>query len=629
MTHNETRVTNSRFAGSGLNRSNRTRQLSQLVQVRSAVPLTRENLHELKRRLAPVMGDDSDLDLAVDPKLLAGASIRIGDTIVDFTLARFLRSLRRRMRQAALPDGPEGCTAAGIRAVLRQVIEDYKPVLESDDVGTVLSVGDGVARLSGLRRAMLGELVLFSNDVQGMVLDLGEDDIGCVLFADDDKITAGDTAMLTGRVVEVPVGEALKGRVVNALGQPIDDKGPIQTSKFRPIESDAPGIADREKVSEPLPTGIKAIDALIPLGKGQRELIVGDRQTGKTAIAIDTIINQKGKDVVCVYVAIGQKAATISHVVSVLEQFDAMSYTVVVSASASENAAMQYIAPYAGCAIAEEFMENGRDVLIVYDDLSKHAVAYRAMSLLLRRPPGREAYPGDIFYLHARLLERAAKLRKDLGGGSMTALAIVETQAGDLSAYIPTNLISITDGQIFLESELFFSGVRPAINVGLSVSRVGGDAQIPAMKKVAGALRLELAQYREIESFAQFGADLDKFTQMQLRRGERIVEVLKQPQYSPVDQAEQVVLLFAVSQRLLDDIPVDQVRWFEHQLSLYMNENHPELLRHIRQTGEIDDIVDELREAIVEVKASLGLSRESGGDMNADPRRDSAQDQEH
>lgn len=594
------------------------------IHVRSAVSLDREDLQALRHKLEPVVGGSAELSLSIDPQLLGGVSLWAGDTIVDCTVARHLESLKRRMKRASLPDGEERSTIAGIRQALELAIKDYTAIPSYDDVGTILSVGDGVARLSGLRRAMLGELVLFPNDVHGMVLDLDENEVGCVLLGDDDEIKAGETAMLTGRVVEVPVGDALIGRVVNALGEPLDDKGTIQASGSRPIESDAPGIADREKVSEPLATGIKAIDALIPLGKGQRELIIGDRQTGKTAIALDTIINQKGKDVTCVYVAIGQKASAISHAVSILEQHQAMSYTVVVSASASENASMQYVAPYAGCAIAEEFMKSGRDVLVVYDDLSKHAIAYRTMSLLLRRPPGREAYPGDIFYLHSRLLERAAKLNKDLGGGSMTALAIVETQAGDLSAYIPTNLISITDGQIFLESELFFSGVRPAINVGLSVSRVGGDAQIPAMKKVAGPLRLDLAQYREVESFAQFGADLDKLTQAQLRRGERITEILKQAQYSPMDQAEQVVLLFAVSQRLLDDVPVDEIRWFEHQLILHINENHPEILRHIHHTGEIDEFVEQLEDAIVELKASFGVSEAPGGGADAEPRRNPA-----
>lgn len=604
--------------------SRHTQAARRSIEVRSATAVSNEQLDVLKQRLVAVLGEDVELRPTVDSSLIGGISLRAGDKIVDSTVARHLRSLRRRLKQAELPQGDERHTAAGIRRALEQVINDYKTDPKRDDVGTVLSVGDGVARLSGLRRAMLGELVLFSNDVHGMVLNLDEDEVGCVLFGDDRQIRAGETALLTGRVVQVPVGDALIGRVVNALGEPLDDKGAIQTRKYRPIEAPAPGIAARAKVSEPLATGIKAIDALIPLGKGQRELIIGDRQTGKTAIAIDTIINQRGKDVICVYVAIGQKASTVSHVVAVLEQMQAMSYTVVVSANASDNASLQYIAPYAGCAIAEEIMESGRDALIVYDDLSKHAVAYRAMSLLLRRSPGREAYPGDIFYLHSRLLERSAKLCSDLGGGSITALPIVETLAGDLSAYIPTNLISITDGQIFLESELFFSGVRPAINVGLSVSRVGGDAQIPAMKKVAGPLRLDLAQYREIESFAQFGADLDKITQAQLRRGQRIVEILKQPQYSPMDQAEQVVLLYAVSQRMLDDVELDQVHWFERQLILYINENYPDILRSIRETGRLDEKAEELNEAVLEFKASLGVSKDSEGNASAEPRGDQA-----
>lgn len=595
-----------------------------LIEVRSATAVSDEQLHVLRQRLVAVLGEGVELRPSVDSRLIGGLSLRAGDKIIDCTISRHLRSLKRRLTQAELPLGDERHTAAGIRRALEQVINDYNTAPKHDDIGTVLSVGDGVARLSGLRRAMLGELVLFSNDVYGMVLNLDEDEVGCVLFGDDQQIRAGETAILTGRVVQVPVGETMIGRVVNALGEPLDDKGAIQTRKFRPIEAPAPGIAARDRVSEPLATGIKAIDALIPIGKGQRELIIGDRQTGKTAIAIDTIINQKGKDVICVYVAIGQKASTVSHVVAILEQMQAMSYTVVVSASASDSASMQDIAPYAGCAIAEEIIESGRDALIVYDDLSKHAVAYRAMSLLLRRSPGREAYPGDIFYLHSRLLERSAKLRSDLGGGSMTALPIVETLSGDLSAYIPTNLVSITDGQIFLESELFFSGVRPAINIGLSVSRVGGDAEILAMKRVAGQLRLDLAQYREIESFAQFGADLDKITQAQLRRGERIVEILKQPQYSPMDQAEQVVLLYAVSQRMLDDIELDQVHWFERQLILYINENYPDILRSITESGKLDDKVEQLREAVLEFKASFGVSKNSEENARAEPRGDQA-----
>lgn len=578
------------------------------VTVQVASPLDEQQLERLRERLKPRFGEDIELYQTKDSSLIGGIAVRAGDAVIDGTILRHLGALKRRLMRVPLPSGKERYTASDVSGALRQAIHDYEFELRYDDVGTILSVGDGVARLSGLRRAMLGELVFFPGEVYGMVLNLDENEVGCVLFGDDEEIKAGQTARLTGRVVQVPVGDVMIGRIVDALGQPLDEKGPITTKKTRPIEAHAPGIAQRAKVSEPLATGIKVIDALIPLGKGQRELIIGDRQTGKTAIAVDTIINQKGRDVICVYVAIGQKASTISQVIATLEEFGAMDYTVVVAADAGTSASLQYIAPYAGCAIAEEFMESGRDVLIVYDDLSKHAVAYRAMSLLLRRPPGREAYPGDVFYLHSRLLERAAKMHPDLGGGSMTALPIVETLAGDLSAYIPTNLISITDGQIYLESELFFAGVRPAVNVGLSVSRVGGDAQIPAMKKVAGALRLDLAQYREIESFAQFGADLDKSTQAQLRRGERIVEILKQPQHSPMDQAEQVVLLFAVSQRLLDDVPVDQVKWFERELLVYINETRPDILRHIRQTGKIDEIADELREAVIEFKKSLAVS---------------------
>ncbi len=455
-------------------------------------------------------------------------------------------------------------------AVLREQIDKYHLDIEAKETGTVLEVGDGIARVYGLRDVMMGELVTFPNEVYGLALNLEEDNVGCVLLGDETLIKEGDLVYRTKRVVEVPVGEALIGRVVNALGQPIDGKGPILTSEFRPVEREAPGIAAREPVKVPLQTGIKAIDAMIPIGRGQRELIIGDRQTGKTAIAIDTILNQSHTGVICIYVCIGQKTSTLAQVVRMLESKGAMLYSIVVAATANEAASLQYLAPFAGCAMGEYFMDQGKDVLIVYDDLSKHAVAYRTMSLLLRRPPGREAYPGDVFYLHSRLLERSAKLNAAYGGGSLTALPIVETQAGDVSAYIPTNIISITDGQIILSSELFFSGIRPAINVGLSVSRVGGNAQIKAMKQVAGRLRLDLAQFRELEAFAQFGAELDKSTQARLSRGFRTVELLKQEQYQPMSVYEQIVLIFLVTNGYLDDVPVNDVRRFEKDFLHFM-----------------------------------------------------------
>ncbi|MDI9477722.1 MAG: F0F1 ATP synthase subunit alpha, partial [Bacillota bacterium] len=443
-----------------------------------------------------------------------------------------------------------------ISSIIKEQIKNYESEIETVGVGTVLTVGDEIAHVFGLDDVMSGELLEFPNNVYGMALNLEEDNVGCVLLGDETLVKEGDIVKKTGRVVEVPVGEALLGRVVNPLGQPLDGKGVIKTESTRPIESTAPGIVDRQPVDTPLQTGIKAIDSMIPIGRGQRELIIGDRQTGKTAIAIDTIINQKGQDVICIYVAIGQKASTVAEIAERLAQHNALDYTIIVSATASQPASLQYIAPYAGCAIGEYFMyEQNRDVLVIYDDLSKHAVAYRTLSLLLRRPPGREAYPGDVFYLHSRLLERAARLSDEIGGGSLTALPIIETQAGDISAYIPTNVISITDGQIYLEGELFFAGIRPAVNVGISVSRVGGAAQTKAMKKVAGTLRLDLSQYRELEAFAQFGSDLDQATQRRLNRGERIVEVLKQPQYSPMNVEDQVLIIYTATRGHLDDIP--------------------------------------------------------------------------
>ena len=492
-----------------------------------------------------------------------------------------------------------------ISSVIKEQIERYSTKLEVSDVGTVIQVADGIARIHGLENAMQGELLEFPGEIYGMVLNLEEDNVGAVLLGDTSSISEGDTVKTTGRVVEVPVGDAMSGRVVNALGQPIDGKGPIHTDRFRKIERVAHGVIERKSVDTPLQTGIKAIDAMIPIGRGQRELIIGDRQTGKTAIAIDTIINQKGTGVRCIYVAIGQKASTVASIVKTLEEFGAMDYTTLVVSTASDLAPLQYIAPYAGCAIGEEWMENGEDVLVVYDDLTKHAAAYRTLSLLLKRPPGREAYPGDVFYLHSRLLERASRLSDDLGGGSLTALPIIETQAGDVSAYIPTNVISITDGQIYLETEMFNSGFRPAINAGLSVSRVGGAAQIKAIKKIAAPIRVELAQYRELASFAQFGSELDASTKEQLAQGERIREVLKQPQYQPMPVEYQVIIIYAATKKYLLDIPTSQVLAFEKELFQYIDTKYPEIPKSIRETKEMKPETEELlKKAIEECKAA-------------------------
>ena len=486
-----------------------------------------------------------------------------------------------------------------ISSVIKEQIKNYSQKLEVSDVGTVIQVADGIARVHGLENAMAGELLEFPNEIYGMVLNLEEDNVGAVLLGDHKNINEGDTVKTTGRVVEVPVGDAMLGRVVNALGQPIDGKGPIETTKYRKIERVASGVIARKSVDVPLQTGIKAIDAMVPIGRGQRELIIGDRQTGKTAIAIDTIINQKGQGVNCIYVAIGQKASTVASIVKTLEEHGAMDYTTVVAATASELAPLQYIAPYSGCAIGEEWMENGGDVLVVYDDLSKHATAYRTLSLLLRRPPGREAYPGDVFYLHSRLLERAARLAPEYGGGSLTALPIIETQAGDVSAYIPTNVISITDGQIYLETEMFNSGFRPAVNAGLSVSRVGGSAQIKAMKKIAGPIRIDLAQYRELAAFAQFGSDLDADTKEKLEQGERIKEMLKQPQYKPMPVEYQVISIYAATRKFLLDIPVEDVLAFESGLFEYIDTRYPEVPSAIREDKEIrEETEKKLVEAI-------------------------------
>ena len=490
-----------------------------------------------------------------------------------------------------------------ISSIIKQQIDKYQAQVEVTSVGSVIQVGDGIARVYGLEDCMSNELLEFPGGTMGMALNLEEDNIGCVILGPYTHIREGDPVKRTGRIISVPVGKELIGRVVNPLGQPIDGKGPIKTDKYRSIERIAPGVVTRKSVNQPMQTGIKAIDTMIPIGRGQRELIIGDRQTGKTAIAVDTIINQKGQNVICIYVAVGQKNSTVANVVQILSDQGAMDYTIVVSATASEPSPLLYIAPYSGCAMGEEFMEHGRDVLIIYDDLSKQAVAYRELSLLLRRPPGREAFPGDVFYLHSRLLERAAKLNEDYGGGSLTALPIIETQAGDVSAYIPTNVISITDGQIFLETDLFMSGQRPAVNVGLSVSRVGGAAQTKAMKKVAGTLRLDLAQYRELAAFAQFGSDLDKITQARLARGQRTTEILKQDQYVPLTMAEQVMSIFVAINGFVDDLPVEKIRPFDDAFRKYMQTKKPQIAAEITKTNELSDkTVSELKAAIEEFK---------------------------
>ncbi len=497
-----------------------------------------------------------------------------------------------------------------ITAIIKDQIKNYNVDLNVDDVGTVIEIGDGIAHIHGLDKAMSGELLDFGNDIYGMVLNLEQDNVGAVLLGGDTKIKEGDIVKRTGKIMQVPVGESMIGRVVDALGRPIDGKGPIHTTQSRPIEYPAPGIADRKSVKEPLQTGIKAIDALVPIGRGQRELIIGDRGTGKTAIAVDTILNQKGQNCICIYVAIGQKASTIARVVKTFEDHGAMDYTIVVAATASDSAPLQYMAPYSGVTMGEHFMYQGKHVLCVYDDLSKHATAYRAMSLLLRRPPGREAYPGDVFYLHSRLLERAAKLSDELGGGSITALPIIETLAGDVSGYIPTNVISITDGQIMLQTEAFYSGIRPAIDVGLSVSRVGGSAQIKAMKQIAGRMRLDLAQYRELAAFAQFGSDLDKSTKEQLDRGVRMVETLKQAQYSPLKVDEQILVIYTAVRGFLSDIPVNQVVNFQRDFLKFMNSNHPEIGQTIVEKQKLDDALEaSINSAIEEFKSTYSYNK--------------------
>jgi F-type H+-transporting ATPase subunit alpha len=499
-----------------------------------------------------------------------------------------------------------------ITQLIRQQIENYETKIAVDEVGTIVSLGDGIARVHGLDKVMAGELLSFPHGIAGIAMNLEEDQVGVVVLGDYTEIKEGDEVKRTGRIMSVPVGEALVGRVVDALGRPIDDKGPISTDQFIPIERIAPGVIDRQPVREPMATGLKAIDSMIPIGRGQRELIIGDRQTGKTAVALDTIINNKGNDLICIYNAIGQKRSSIAQVVKILTDYGAMDYTIVVAASASEPAPMQYIAPYAACAMGEYFRDTKRHALVIYDDLSKHAASYREISLLLRRPPGREAYPGDVFYLHSRLLERSAKLSDKIGAGSLTALPIIETQAGDVSAYIPTNVISITDGQIFLETDLFNSGVRPAVNVGISVSRVGGSAQIKAMRQVAGSMKLELAQYRELAAFSQFGSDLDKATQAQLNRGQRLVEILKQKQFSPLPFSKQILIIFAGTNKFLDDLPVEQVRDFEAALYKYVDTSNPGLLRAIMEKKTLDDALKaEMTKVIKEAKEAFLAERKA------------------
>jgi len=499
-----------------------------------------------------------------------------------------------------------------VSQIIQKEIEKYKTKLEMESVGVVLQVGDGIARIWGLEDAMMSELIQFPDDIIGVILNLEEDNVGAAIFGSDQKIKEGDIVKRTGRIASVPVGDALIGRVVNALGHPLDGKGLVVSDRYRPIEGRAPNVVQRQPVKEPVQTGLKAIDSMIPIGRGQRELVIGDRQTGKTSLVLDTIINQKNSDIYCIYVAIGQKASTIAQVVKIFEDYKAMEYTTVVASSATDPAPLQFIAPYAGCAMGEEFLYNKKHVLVIYDDLSKHAQAYRQLSLLLRRPPGREAYPGDIFYLHSRLLERASKLRDDLGGGSLTALPIIETQAGDVSAYIPTNVISITDGQIYLEADLFYAGVRPAINVGISVSRVGGNAQTKAMKKVAGKLRLDLAQYRELAAFAQFGSELDETTRAQLNRGEKTVEILKQVQFEPMPLEKQVMIIYVATHGYLDDLKLEQVKSFEVEFHKFMESQYPDVGHSISQTKDIDEVTEKkLNEAIQKFKPEFSAKSQT------------------
>ncbi len=575
----------------------------------SVTSLSEDRLKAFEHKLESQLGRKVRLLNRIDTSLVGGVRIFIEGQLFDVSIKKRLSDLAERLKQRAKEEVEQETDNKqdSIGKAIEEEISKHQNELAYTYYGTVTQVGDGIARVFGLDNCMSGELLEFPGHVLGVALNLEASNVGAVILGPDSEIKEGDLVKPTGKVAQVPVGDALIGRVVNALGQPIDGKGPIRTDKSRSIENQAPGVLHRRSVYQPLQTGIKAIDSMIPIGRGQRELIIGDRQTGKTAIAIDTILNQKDEDVICIYVAIGQKKSTVAQLVQTLEGKGAMAYSIVVSATASEVAPLQYIAPYAACAMAEEFMYQGKHVLIIYDDLSKHAVAYRAMSLLLRRPPGREAYPGDVFYLHSRLLERAAKLSDDLGGGSITALPIIETQAGDVSAYIPTNVISITDGQIFLESELFFSGQRPAVNSGISVSRVGGDAQIKAMKKVSGKIRLELAQYRELAGFSQFGSDLDKDTKKRLDHGRVLMEVLKQGQYSPVKVQHQVMIIFAASNGYLEDIPVSSIGRFEPEFYEFMDIHYPEVGLGIKSSGKLEENTETmLRAAIVDFKKEFG-----------------------
>ena len=561
--------------------------------------------------LTEKLGKKVELQKVVDPSIIGGIIVKIGDKVFDASSKRQLEKVGGLMGKVQVGDQSLE-KPAGIAEALTKEVQDYKIDVDLEEVGVIEKVGDGIATVTGMRGVMAGELVELSGGVSGMVQNLRPDEVGIVLMGGETKIKQGDVVRRTGRIMEVPVGEKMLGRIVNSLGNPIDGKGEIKHDALRCIEAQAPGIADRQSVDVPLQTGIKAIDALVPIGRGQRELIIGDRGTGKTAVAVDTIINQKGLGVICIYVAIGQKTSTVARIARTLEQHGALSYTIIVVATAADSAPLQYLAPYTGVTIGEFFMDQGKDVLCIYDDLSKHAVAYRAMSLLLRRPPGREAYPGDVFYLHSRLLERAARRNAEAGGGSITALPIIETLAGDVGGYIPTNVISITDGQIYLESELFYSGIRPAINVGLSVSRVGGSAQIKAMKSVAGTLRLDLAQYRELAAFAQFGSDLDKATKAQLDRGARMTEVLKQGQYAPLPVEKQVMSLYAAAKGYIDDIPVHDVTRFEKELLAYLAANGPEIGESIRTEKKITDATEALlKKAIVNFKDTFAITGET------------------
>ncbi len=568
-----------------------------------------ENKKRLLEFLNKTYEKEFTLEWKEDHGLQDGFILQVGTDIYDWSIEGRMRQFKERLEQLNPGNG-------GIIPLIRETVQNWMPKARPEEFGQVIAVGDEIATVSGLENAAYGEILLFSSGIKGMAQELSRDEIGCILFGDDEEIIEGSIVRRTGKMAGIPVGEDFLGRVVNALGEPIDGKGDIQAKEYRPIERPAPDIIDRDPVDTPLETGILSIDAMFPIGRGQRELIIGDRQTGKTAIALDTILNQKGKDVICIYVAIGQKASSVASLVETLERFGALEYSIVVSATASDTATLQYIAPYAGCAMGEYFMNQGKDVLIVYDDLSKHAIAYRALSLLLERSPGREAYPGDVFYLHSRLLERSAHLSREKGGGSMTALPIVETQNGDVSAYIPTNIISITDGQIFLESELFFAGQRPAVNVGLSVSRVGGDAQTKAMKKAAGAIRLDLAQYREMEIFTQFSSDLDDITRQQLAYGQGLMRLLRQPQYHPLKQYEQVILLVVALNHVMQDVPIRKIDQFRKDLLSYMRSRMSELCKRIKETGELTEedrkAIIESAQAFVKVSGFGALGKDNG-----------------